>query len=104
MTGNVANAGLIRMQKGSCTNTDSVLIRSSVAGTQRSWSGAGTFTLTDVDVKDMAGSASITVYSSTNTGNNGANWTFNSGCVALPAAGNLPASKFTLPGGKFNLR
>jgi len=33
-----------------------------------------------VDVKDQAGTAAITAYSSTNTGNNGANWTFNASC------------------------
>ena len=63
-----------------CGGTDDILIRSSVAATQRAWSGTGTFTLKDVDVKDQAGTAAITAYNSTNTGNNGANWTFAAGC------------------------
>jgi hypothetical protein len=53
----------------------------------------------------MAGSASITVYSSTNTGNNGANWTFSgAACPALPPAATLPSGKLNLSGGKINLR
>ena len=40
----------------------------------------GTFKVEDVDVMDQAGTAPITVFSGTNSGNNGANWTFNSGC------------------------
>src|SRR5204862_4080530 len=64
-------------------DADSILIRSSVSGTQRTWSGSGSpvFDLTDVDVQDQAGTASLIVLSGTNSGNNGANWTFNAGCV-----------------------
>ncbi len=38
--------------------------------------------LIDVDVRDQAGTAPITVLSGTDGGNNGANWTFVAGCVA----------------------
>jgi hypothetical protein len=33
-----------------------------------------------VDVQDQAGTAAVTAYHSTNTLNNGANWTFNASC------------------------
>jgi uncharacterized repeat protein (TIGR01451 family) len=79
----VANAGTIQLNAGgvACPSVgaDSILIRSSVAGTQRAWSGAGSFDLQNVDVKDQAGTASIQVKSGTDSGNNGSNWTF-TGC------------------------
>ena len=74
--GNVSNAGEISARSTTCGQSDYVQIRSSSTGVQRLWSGAGTFTMQDVDVKDQAGSAAITVYSGTNSLNNGANWTF----------------------------
>ncbi len=96
--GGVSNAGTIELSgtTSACGETDNLLIRSSVLGTQRSWSGAGTFTISDVDVQDQAGSASITALSSTNSGNNGGNWTFAAcgpcegqlaGFVCRPSAG-----------------
>ncbi|MFH1022275.1 MAG: LamG-like jellyroll fold domain-containing protein [Planctomycetota bacterium] len=82
-TGNVANAGAITLNsRGGGCGTDDILIRSSLTGTQRAWTGAGTFTVRDVDVKDQAGAAAITAYSSTSTANNGANWTFDPSCPA----------------------
>ena len=33
--------------------------------------------MVDVDVRDQAGTAVITVFNGTDTGNNGSNWTFN---------------------------
>mgnify|MGYP001225631197 CR=1 FL=1 len=80
--GNLANSGRIDLRGGgsACPGDDLILIRSSVPGTQRNWSGSGAFRLVDVDVQDMAGTAAITAYSSTNSGNNGANISFNSGC------------------------
>lgn len=79
LDGSVSNFATIQLDGGAagCGSTpDALLIRSTVAGTQRSWSGGGTFTLQDVNVQDQTGSAAITARSSTNTGNNGANWTF----------------------------
>jgi CSLREA domain-containing protein len=85
LAGTLSNAGTVHYDGGGvgCGDADSILIRSSVAGTQRAWSGAGTFTLTDVDVKDQAGTATIAVRSGTDSGNNGANWTF-FGCAGGP--------------------
>ncbi|MBL8186064.1 MAG: DUF2012 domain-containing protein, partial [Blastocatellia bacterium] len=80
--GNVANAGNIFLlgPGAACPQADAVLIRSSVAGTQRNWSGVGNFAIADADIRDMAGTAPIIAYSSTDSGNNGTNWTFDSGC------------------------
>jgi CSLREA domain-containing protein len=84
LAGDLSNAGIVHYDGGgaACGEADSILIRSSVAGTQRAWSGAGSFQITDVDVKDQAGTATIVVRSGTDSGNNGANWTF-TGCAAL---------------------
>lgn len=54
-----------------------VILRSTQTGTQRSWSGSGGVIMRYIDVEDQAGSASISVLNGTNSGNNGANWTFN---------------------------
>ena len=88
--GTLTNSGLVSLGAGDCGGTDDILIRSSVNGTQRSWNGTGTFRLYDVDIKDMAGSASVTAYTATNTGNNGANWTFDS--ATTPAVVQTPVS------------
>jgi hypothetical protein len=82
-SGGVANAGTINFDGsgGGCGNADAILIRSSSAGVQRSWSGIGTFSVSDVNVQDQAGTAIITVFSGTNNGNNGSNWVFVNGCT-----------------------
>ena len=89
LAGSVSNEGKIDFNGGGddvCGSATKILIRSSVNGTQRSWAGSGFFDIVDVDVKDQAGIASITVYGGTDSGNNGANWTFNSGCTGAPTA------------------
>ncbi|MFA5870244.1 MAG: hypothetical protein WC941_11170, partial [Candidatus Bathyarchaeia archaeon] len=96
----VSNSGTITLNGGgsACGDADSILIRSTVAGTQRSWSGSGVFNMQDVDVQDQAGTASITVYSGTNSGNNGSRWTFISSCPAptsTPALTNTPTPSST---------
>ncbi|PYT05315.1 MAG: hypothetical protein DMF65_00490, partial [Acidobacteria bacterium] len=85
LKGDVSNAGAIQLNGAgaACGDADTVLIRSSVAGAQRAWVGAGSFQLTDVDVKDQAGTSSINVLSGTNSGNVGANWTF-AACNGVP--------------------
>ena len=73
---------------GGCTDADSILIRSSVNGTQRTWSGTGKFFLTDVDVKDqLAGTppSNVNVFSGSDSGNN-SNFSFLSGCNPTAAA------------------
>jgi len=79
LSGDVANAGTIAFAG---LTGDGILIRSSVAGTQRNWQGAGTFTMTDIDVQDQTciGSAPayIQVTSGTDSGNN-INWVFGTG-------------------------
>ncbi len=83
----ITNNGTLILNGGgtSCGDFDYVLLRSTADGTQRSWSGSGTFNIQDADLKDMgATSGTVTVRSGTNSGNNGGSWTFNSNC--LPSA------------------
>jgi len=84
LSGNLANSGTITFNANgaACGGNDDILIRSSVNGAQRTWSGTGAFQMTDVDVKDQSGTAVITVLSGTNGGNNGANWVFVSTCAS----------------------
>ena len=85
LKGDVSNAGTIQLNGAgaACGDADTILIRSSVAGTQRAWSGGGAFQLTDVEVRDQTGTATIQVQSGTNSGNVGANWTFAT-CAGVP--------------------
>jgi hypothetical protein len=96
--GDVSNSGGVIFNGGGalCGDPDSILIRSSVNGTQRLWSASGgtfLFDLTDVDVQDQAGTASILVISGTNTGNNGANWTFQ-GCPSIARLTSFTAARY----------
>ncbi len=106
--GDVTNSGSISLDGSgsSCGGVDAIVINSSASPTQRTWSGAGTFTLYDLSVSNMAGS--MTTRSSTNTSNNA--WTFlacnnnpsspsiTSGSVTDGAWGtdNTPTFNFTL--------
>ncbi len=70
---------------GGCTDADSILVRSSVSGTPRTWTGSGNFFLTDVDVKDQTAAnppGNINVFSGTDAapGGTNTNFTFLSGC------------------------
>jgi hypothetical protein len=93
LAGGVTNNGTIQFNGGgvACGDATKILIRSSVAGTQRAWSGSGTFSMTDVDVKDQAGSATITATGGVNSGNNGVNWSF------TPCALPTPTTQFSAP-------
>jgi hypothetical protein len=106
LAGNVSNSGEMTFRSSNaCGGADSILIRSSAA-VQRSWSGSGTFTFHDVDVQYQAGTASVTVYSGTDSGNNGANWTFSGavcpGLTAIPPKGQLQSGRINLRSGRFN--
>ncbi|OGY60217.1 MAG: hypothetical protein A3F24_00570 [Candidatus Colwellbacteria bacterium RIFCSPHIGHO2_12_FULL_44_17] len=57
--------------------------------TQPTWSGAGTYTMQDLDISYQGGSASITANSSTDSGNNGANWTINAGGCGISVQGTV---------------
>jgi hypothetical protein len=86
--GNPINNGVLDLQGGGAAcpqSPDTILLRSSVAGTRRNWSGTtGIYRLVDVDVRDMGGTnattPAITVFSGTDSGNNNTNWTFNNNC------------------------
>ncbi len=87
LSGSVSNAGSIAFDAngGGAGSADDILIRSSVNGVQRNWQGAGTFSMTDVNVKDQTAlggtPANITVSSGTNAGNN-INWLFGGVTIA----------------------
>ena len=80
LSGDVTNNGYIHLDGSGagCGGTDDVVITSSVASTQRTWTNNGTVRIYDVDATDQAGT--ITAYSSTSTSNNG--WTFDGTCPA----------------------
>ncbi len=83
--GNVSNSGIISFDaNGGGSGADDILIRST-AVTQRTWSGAGTFTMVDVDVQRQGVGATpgiITVISGTDSGNN-TNWSFGQAAPVL---------------------
>jgi len=81
LKGSLTNSGLIDLQGGGagCPETDSILIRS--ISEQRPWTGSGRYRLVDVNVQDMGGTGSKTVFSGTNSGGN-ANWVFDPLCPA----------------------
>jgi autotransporter-associated beta strand protein len=81
-TGGVANAGAVNYNANgiACGDTDDILIRSTSSGVARSWSGAGTYSFTDVDVKDQSATPPITVRNGTDSGNN-TGWVFISACA-----------------------
>jgi hypothetical protein len=76
--GAFANAGSVSFDTSDsgCTDiADAILIRSTSAGVQKSWTGAGSFYMANIDAQDQAGTATITVYRGTIAAqNNGANW------------------------------
>jgi hypothetical protein len=84
--GNLVNNGTLTLSGGgaSCGNIPSVYIRSTTTGVQRTWSGTGTSTLQNVDMEDQTSTVAINVYNSTNSGNNGPNFSFVP-CPGVPA-------------------
>ncbi|QQS40629.1 MAG: carboxypeptidase regulatory-like domain-containing protein [Acidobacteriota bacterium] len=106
--GDLINDGRVDLQGGgtACPEADSIVIRSTINGVVRNWSGSGSFRIVDADIKDMGGTASITAFSSTDRGNAG-NWTFDGGCPAQlgisPQSANLPSAgtqTFSATGGQ----
>src|SRR6266545_6340421 len=67
---NVTNNGTVSFDGGgvTCGDSDSILIRSSVGATQRTWSGTGVFDFTDVDLQDQAAALALIAVSSTDSG------------------------------------
>ena len=84
--GSVSNAGTVTLQSNGsgCGDANSITISSTSGGSQRAWSGAGTFSINDVVVSDQGGTALITAFSSENGGNNASNWTILGDCSATP--------------------
>jgi hypothetical protein len=100
--GDLANSGTLNFNGGTtaCGEADSVLIRSSVSGAVRSWSGVGVFTVVDVDVQDHSAngvSGGINAFSSTDSGNN-TNWHFVAGDCSLSITTH-PMGQSVCPGG-----
>ncbi|MBL8025808.1 MAG: hypothetical protein JNL74_05325, partial [Fibrobacteres bacterium] len=75
--GNIINNGTITLNGngGGSGDIDGIYIRSTVDGTQRSWSGSGIYNIVDCNIKDMSGT--ITAWSCTDMSGN-AGFTFNS--------------------------
>lgn len=100
--GDVANAGTISFDSsgGGAGDADDILIRSTVASTQRNWQGAGTFTMVDVDVQDQTvtgGTPSgIAVLDGTDSGNN-INW--DTGLALGDASGTVYSDRGITPSG-----
>ena len=61
LSGTVTNNGAIRFNEGGamCGDANKIIVRSSVAGTQRAWSGGGVYSMRNVDVMDQAGTSAI---------------------------------------------
>lgn len=87
----VQNNGIIRFNQGgaTCGAGNVITLRSSSPGTQRPWDGAGTYSMTNVDVKDQGGTSAINVTGGFSTGNNASNWVFSSQC---PTAASVTVS------------
>lgn len=97
LSGDVSNAGTIVFNAngtacGDTPSNDDILIRSvdssgTLITTQRTWSGTGTFSMTDVNVRDQKVPGGVTapifilVNSGTNAGNN-TGWTFVDQCTS----------------------
>ncbi len=81
--GTFINAGTVEFDTNNqdCTNvSDDIQILSTSGGSQRAWSGGGTFTMYNLYVQDQGGS--VTCYSCTNVSNN--SWTFSDCAVNNP--------------------
>jgi hypothetical protein len=86
LSGNVTNSGTINYDGSGAgcgsLGGDSISINSSDNVTQRSWSGTGSFSMTDVTVSHQGGTAIILVRSGTDiAGTNGPNWVFVNSCT-----------------------
>ena len=103
--GNLSNGGVVDLRGGgTCPADDTILIRST--GAQRSWTGSGTNRLVNVDVQNMGGTGTKTVFNGTDSGSNNASWVFDSGCPTGLTLSPLTASvqtggtqNFTASGG-----
>jgi len=84
LSGNVANAGTMTFNANgaSCEEVATNDISITSTSGQRSWSGGGTFTMTDVTVSSQGGTVPITVNSGTDGGGNFLNWIFINNCSA----------------------
>src|SRR5262249_46810511 len=87
LSGGVSNSGTITFNAGgtSCNDTDTIVIRSSNT-TQRTWTGTGTFSMTDVDVdyQKVPGGVTLPLQIIVNSGTDGGHntgWTFTNTCT-----------------------
>lgn len=89
-SGGVQNDGTLVLNSGGGNqfggDLDTIQIRSSSSGVQRTWTGTGSFTLIDVDVQDQnnATGTGIIAVSSTDSGNN-LNFTFLDSALLAPS-------------------
>ncbi len=82
LAGSVSNDGSIQFNGGgpNCGDPTKIFIRSNIMGVQRAWAGKGTFSMTDLDVEDQAGSALIAIAGGIDSGDNGDNWMITATC------------------------
>ena len=68
--GDVSVSGTVDFNSsgGGCGDADVIFIRSSIPGTQRAWTGAGSVSMIDVDVQDQAGTIAISLFDGINSG------------------------------------
>ena len=83
----VSNQGTIEFNSNgiACGQPDDILVRSSVTGIQRTWAGPGTFSMTDVNVRDqrVPGGLSLPTEIDVNSGTDATNnngWIFSNSC------------------------
>jgi hypothetical protein len=71
-SGGLSNSGFFTMNGGTatCAESDTAILKTDVATTQRSISGYGIYRIIDTAIRDISASPTITVNSSTSTSNN----------------------------------
>ncbi len=103
--GSVINNGTIDFDGGGAGagGADTISIRSTVAGTQRDWSGSGTFEMDDVDVQDQTCITGTPAYipqilnsEGTDSGNN-INWNITYIAPAITISGTVYSDEGTTP-------
>lgn len=110
----VTNSGLVFFDGAeySCVSStpNGVILNSTTTGQRVPWVGSGNFVMRYVNVEDQGGTAPISVWDGTNSGDVAANWTFSNGnpvpelIQTSTASGGSGTSQITLPSFGFQPR